>query len=134
MSLCEHPQRTGTSRQNSRNIPEGTNFWTTTWKTPPHPAVSGSIFSQKPYGREEKSCLQNSCLHLGTEKVPQRNCVTRILLVRSASKPLFYWVMTGNPLDLFRNFFGAVRAMFWPCEAFLGPHSRGCGHLGSTQT
>ena len=39
---------------------------------------------------------------LGTEeKVPQRNCVTKILpniqvnfLVRFASKPLLYWVMT----------------------------------------
>ena len=47
----------------------------------------------------------------GTEKVPQKNCVTKILpnirvnfLVRFASKPLFYWVMTGNPLELFRKF------------------------------
>ena len=40
-------------------------------------------------------------------------------LVRFASKPLFYWVMTGNPLELFKKLFGAVRAMFmslkqWP--------------------
>ena len=40
---------------------------------------------------------------LETEKVPQRNCVTKILpnvrlnfLVRFASKPLFYCVMTGR--------------------------------------
>ena len=57
--------------------------------------------------------------NLGTEKVPQRNCVTKILpnfgvnfLVRFASQPSFYWVMTGNPLELFRKFFGAVRAFF----------------------
>ena len=38
---------------------------------------------------------------LGTEKVPQRNCVTKIgpnvrvnFLVRFASKPLSYWAMT----------------------------------------
>ena len=61
-------------------------------------------------------------------KVPQRNCVTKILpnvrvnfLVRFASKPLFYWVMTGNPLELFRKFFGAVRAIFWLCGSFLAP-------------
>ena len=41
--------------------------------------------------------------------------------VRFASEPLFRWVMTGNPLELFRQFFGAVRASFWPCEAFLAP-------------
>ena len=29
-----------------------------------------------------------------------------------ASKPLFYWVMTNNPLEVFRKFFGAVRAIF----------------------
>ena len=63
--------------------------------------------------------------NLGTAKVPQRNCATKILanvrvnfLVRFASKPLFYWVMTGNPLELFRKFFGAVRAIFWLCESF----------------
>ena len=59
----------------------------------------------------------------GTEKVPQRNYVTKILpnvrvnfLVRFASNPLFYWVMAGNPFGLFRKFFGAVRAIsecFW---------------------
>ena len=26
--------------------------------------------------------------------------------------PCFRWVMTGNPLELFRKFFGAVRAIF----------------------
>ena len=31
---------------------------------------------------------------------------------------LFYWVMTGNPLELFRKFFGAVSAMFF---GFVGP-------------
>ena len=64
---------------------------------------------------------------LGTEKVPQRNCVTKILpnvrvnfLVRFASEPLFYWVVTGNPppncsensLVLFVRFFGFV-GLFW---------------------
>ena len=29
--------------------------------------------------------------------------------------------MTGNPLELFRKFFGAVRAIFWLCEPFLAP-------------
>ena len=38
-------------------------------------------------------------------------------LVRFASKPLFYREMTGNPLELFRKFFGAVRAIF----GFVGP-------------
>ena len=37
-------------------------------------------------------------------------------LVRFASKPLFYWVMT---LELFRKFFGAVRAILWLCEPFF---------------
>ena len=40
-------------------------------------------------------------------------------LVRVASKPLFCKEMTGNPLELFRKFFGAVHANFWPCESFL---------------
>ena len=34
-------------------------------------------------------------------------------LARFASQPLFYWVMTGNPLEFFRKFFGAVGAIFW---------------------
>ena len=65
---------------------------------------------------------------LGTEKVPQRNFVTKMLpngrvnfLVRFASKPLFYWIMSNNPLELFRKFFGAVRANFWLCGSFLAP-------------
>ena len=65
---------------------------------------------------------------LGTEKVPQRNFVTKILpnvrvnfLVRFASKPLFYWILIGTPLGLFRKFFGAVRANFWLCGSFLAP-------------
>ena len=67
-------------------------------------------------------------LQLGTEKVPQRNCVTKLspnvrvnFLVRFASKPLFYWVMTGNPLELFRKFFGAVHVIFRFCGSFLAP-------------
>ena len=67
----------------------------------------------------------NLDLYLRTEKVPQRNCVTKILpnvrvnfLVGFASNPLFYWVMTGNPLELFRKFFGAVCAFFWLCGSF----------------
>ena len=67
---------------------------------------------------------------LGTEKVPQRNFVTKILpnvrvnfLVRFASKPLFYWIMTSNPLELFRKFFGAVRETFWLGGSFLAPDS-----------
>ena len=27
--------------------------------------------------------------------------------------------MTGNPLESFRKFFGAARAIFWPCAFFL---------------
>ena len=64
----------------------------------------------------------------GTDKVPQRNYVTKILLnvrvnflVRFASNPLYYWVMTGNPLELFRQFFGAVLAIFWLCEPLWPP-------------
>ena len=40
------------------------------------------------------------------------------------SKPLLYWVMTGTPLELFRKFFGAVRAIFWLCGSFLAPKLR----------
>ena len=29
--------------------------------------------------------------------------------------------MTGNTLELFRNFFGAVRTIFWLWGSFLGP-------------
>ena len=73
-------------------------------------------------------CFNPWALSWGAEKVPQRNCVTKILpnvrvnfLVRFASKPLFDWVMTGNPLELFRHFFGAVRAIFGLCESLLAP-------------
>ena len=52
---------------------------------------------------------------------PQRTCATKILpnfrvnfLVRFASKPLLYWAMTGKPVELFRKFFGTVRAILWP--------------------
>ena len=70
---------------------------------------------------------------LGTEKVPQRNCVTKILpnvrvnfLVQFAPKPLFYWIMTSNALELFRKFFGIVRAIVWLClEAPKGHPSKG---------
>ena len=30
--------------------------------------------------------------------------------------------MTGNPLELFRKLFGAVRAIFWLCGSFLAPN------------
>ena len=72
--------------------------------------------------------------HFGDRKgVPQRTFATKIspnfrvnFLVRFASKPLFYWVLTGNPLELFRKFFGTVRAIFWLCESFSAPdHSGG---------
>ena len=60
----------------------------------------------------------------GTEKVPQRTCVTKILpnfrlnfLVRFASKPLFYWVVPSNrsvnSLVLFVQFFG-FGVLSWP--------------------
>ena len=39
-------------------------------------------------------------------------------LVRFASKPLF---LLGSALDLFRKFFGAVRASFWLWGSFLAP-------------
>ena len=42
-----------------------------------------------------------------------------------ASKPLFYRVMTGNPLELFTKFFGAVCAIFWLCGSFLAPKKSG---------
>ena len=74
-------------------------------------------------------------------KVPQRNCVTKILpnvqvnfLVRFASKPLFCWVMTGNPLELFRKFFGAVRAIFWLCGSVLAPEGGFCKTKGFSVT
>ena len=40
-------------------------------------------------------------------------------LVRFASKPLFYWVMSGNPSNSSENYFGDVRAIFWLCESLL---------------
>ena len=30
-------------------------------------------------------------------------------------------IITGSPLELFRKFFGAVRAIFWLCGSFLAP-------------
>ena len=33
--------------------------------------------------------------------------------------------MTGNPLELFRKFFGAVRMIFWLCGSFLAPDISG---------
>ena len=48
--------------------------------------------------------MRASAVSVAREKVPQRNCVTKIwpnvrvdFLVWFASKPLFYWAMTGNP-------------------------------------
>ena len=32
--------------------------------------------------------------------------------------------MTGNPLELFRKFFGAVRAIFWLWGPFWAPDKR----------
>ena len=32
--------------------------------------------------------------------------------------------MTGNALELFSKFFGAVRANFWFCGSFLAPEER----------
>ena len=70
---------------------------------------------------------------IGSRRGTQRNCVTKILpivrvnfLVRFASKLLFYWEMTGNPLELLRKFFGAVRAIFWLCGSFLAPDFMPC--------
>ena len=61
----------------------------------------------------------------GTEKVPQRTCVTKILpnlwvnfLVRFASKPL---VLLGSALESFRKFFGTVRAIFFALGFFSAP-------------
>ena len=33
--------------------------------------------------------------------------------------------MTGNPLELFRKFFGAVRVIFWLWGSFLAPDKFG---------
>ena len=33
--------------------------------------------------------------------------------------------MTGNPLELFRKFFGAVLAIFWFWGSFLAPDGHG---------
>ena len=35
------------------------------------------------------------------------------------SKPLFHWVMTSSPPELFRKFFGTVRAFLWLWGSFL---------------
>ena len=57
--------------------------------------------------------------HVGDRKGTQRTFATKIslnfrvnFLARFASKPLFYWVVTGSPIELFRQFFGTVRAIF----------------------
>ena len=62
---------------------------------------------------------------LETDKVPQRSSGTKSLpnvrvnfLVRFASKPLFYWVVTGNPLESFRKLLGAACAIFLRYESF----------------
>ena len=72
------------------------------------------------------------------EKVPQRTFATKIspnfrvnFLVRFASKPLFYWVMTINPLELFRKFFGAVRAIFWLWGSFWAPDCKRALDVGT---
>ena len=75
------------------------------------------------------SDLRFAILRFGDRKgTTKKNCVTKTLpnvrvnfLVRFASKPLFYWVITGNPLELFRKFFGAVRAIFWLWGSLGGP-------------
>ena len=58
----------------------------------------------------------------GTEKVPQRTWATKILpnfrvnfRLLFASKTL---VLLGSALELFRKFFGAVRANFWLWGSF----------------
>ena len=65
---------------------------------------------------------------IGDRKGTTKKGVTKILpnvrvnfLVRFASKPLFYWITAGNPLEMFRQFFGAVRANFWLSGSFLAP-------------
>ena len=68
----------------------------------------------------------NCCPYAGFE--PQRNCVTKILpnvqvnfAVRFALKPLFYSVMTGNTLELFRKMLGTNSCNFSLYGSFLAP-------------
>ena len=41
--------------------------------------------------------------------------------------------MTGNPLELFRKSFGAVRANFWLCGSFLVPEQKAMRKEGNDQ-
>ena len=56
----------------------------------------------------EKGTTKKLCDKDFAERLGELSGVIRL-------KTLVYWVMTGNPLELFRKFFGAVRAIFWFC-------------------
>ena len=71
-------------------------------------------------------CLKGKQKRYPKELLQQR-CLPNFrvnFLVRFASKPLFYWV-AGDPLELLRKLFGAVRAIFWLWASFLAPDLRG---------
>ena len=83
----------------------------------------------------------SSCFRLGTEKVPQRNFVTKILpnvrvnfLVRIASKPLFYWVMTRQPPRIVQKVFWRCSCVVWHFESFWAPDSWPFGQILGSAT
>ena len=66
-----------------------------------------------------------TCRLFGSAKVPQRNCVTKILqnvwvnfLVPLPQNPCFAGLWAGNPLELFRNSF-VLFVRFWLCVSFF---------------
>ena len=89
--------------------------------------------------RAEYTLARNQ--YSGTEKVPQRTFATKIspnfrvnFLVRSASKPLFYWVVPSNcsedSLVLFVRFFGFGVLVWLPKYINNSPGVFSCIHPG----
>ena len=80
--------------------------------------LSGFLGALRPFQQRTES---------GSEKILPRSCVDKDLAERSGELSgaicLKALVLLGSDpvtLELFRNFFGAVRAIFWLCGSFLG--------------
>ena len=91
---------TSSSQQFGRpwsSLPKADHGW-----DPPNFSLQTNLLD-KFWNWETSQDLYVTELSSGTEKVPQRTCMTKILpnfrlnfLVRLASKPFFYWVMPSN--------------------------------------
>ena len=73
-------------------------------------------------------CLRLGTHFSGTEKVPQRTFATKIFAELSGELSgaigLKTLVSLGSALELFRKFFGTVRAIFGVWGSFLAPEFR----------